>query len=331
MGAHTLPEDMSKANDRFGSVDDGKALTFSGDLTFSGANAHTGVETHTGAETHSGAEVFTTQPKVVTEGTAGNRGPSPLIWDDCNVLDFMINPTNGFVYFNDFIDGGYTLAAAQTVTHLNEGVCGFTGATSGSTIDTEKDEPTGALTLSSTTINEGAGINILGGVNDAAQVIFNTSSTEQVWFEARIKSLNITNAKFGIFCGFAEEGLASEGGVIGTDDILTDKDYVGFHKLAADGDTLDTVFNTASGGTSPVTIKPDAVTLEADTYIKIGFHFDGTTVTFYANGVALADTIAKTATDFPDGQEMCFYFVAMNAHGDPAESTIDWVRIAREF
>ena len=34
MGAHTLPEDMLKANDRFGSVDDGNDLTFSGETTF---------------------------------------------------------------------------------------------------------------------------------------------------------------------------------------------------------------------------------------------------------------------------------------------------------
>jgi hypothetical protein len=45
MGAHTLPEDMRKANDRFGSVDDGNALTFSGAHTFSGAATFSGANT----------------------------------------------------------------------------------------------------------------------------------------------------------------------------------------------------------------------------------------------------------------------------------------------
>lgn len=340
MGAHTLPEDLRKAQDRYGSVDDGNASTFSGIVTFSGANAHTGIETHTGAETHAGNEVFTgdndfsagTQTfesgDTAQAGTAAGRGPSPLIWGTCPVLQYMLDPTDGHVYFNDF-QGDYALANNQTATDLGDGLMGFTGATGGSTLSMPTDEPNGALKLATTTDNESVGISCLGGGNVAGQFII--ASGKEAWFEARIKVKNITNSKFGLFCGFAEEALLAEDGVMADAGTLSDKDYLGFHRLEGDGDKLDTVFNTASGGTSPVTIKADAVTLAAGTYIKVGFYYDGTTVTFYADGVALADTVARTATDFPDGEEMAFYMVLNAAHDDDADAHIDWVRIAREF
>ena len=262
-------------------------------------------------------------------GTAAGRGPSPLIWNSCPVLDYNLDPTLGYVYFNDFVDGGYVLAANQTVTHLNQGVCGMTAATGGTTISQLADEPTGVVALNSTTDDEDAAISVLGGVNTAGQVLF--TSGKQTWFEARIKSLNITDTKFGIFCGFMEEGLLATTAMIAAAGSLADKDYFGFHKLEADGDKLDVVFNTESGTASPTTVQADAVTLVADTYKKIGIYSDGTTITMYADGVALSSTTTIAAVDFPDGQEMAFYFVAMNAHGDTSESCIDWVRVAVEF
>ena len=316
MGAHTLPEDMKKANARFGSVDDGNALTFSGAHTFTGDNDFSG-----GTQTFESGD-------TAQAGTAAGRGPSPLIWGTCPVLQYMLDPTDGCVYFNDF-QGDYVLANNQTATDLGEGVMGFTGATGGSTISMPTDEPNGALMLATTTDNESVGISCLSGGNVAGQFLITTG--KEAWFEARIKVANITDAKFGVFCGFAEEALLAEDGVLGDGDALTDKDYVGFLRLAADGDKLDTVFNTESGGTTPITIKADAVTLEADTYIKIGLYYDGTTITFYDDGVALADTIASAATDFPDAEEMAFYFVLNSAHDDTADAHIDWVRIAREF
>lgn len=336
MGAHTLPEDLRKAQDRYGSVDDGNDLTFSGDVEFSGTPTFTatpatilsGDSAFTGDNSFAGASDFTTQPTLVTEGTASNRGPSPLIWDDCNVLDFMINPTNGFVYFNDFVEGGYTLATGQSVTHLNRGVTGYTDTTA-NTIATASDEPTGVLQMLTSTDNEGATISVLGGVNDGGQIVFNTASTEQVWMEARIKKLNITDSKFNIFCGFAEEGLNSTLALISNTGALEVVDHVGFHNLEGDGELMSTVHATSGGAL--VTVGADVVTLVANTYIKLGMHFDGTTLTFYVNGVALADTITKTDANFPDGEELAFYLAVVNASGDNAETAIDWVRIAREF
>jgi len=303
------------------------ANTHTGIETHSGAETHSGIETHSGAETHSGVEVFSAVPNVTCYGTAGGRGPSPLVWDDCNLLKIIMDPTYGWSYFNEFVDGGYVLATNQAATHLNRGVTGFT-CTTGNTISQLIDEPTGVLALNGTTDNEDAGICICGGVNTAGQIDFLT--TKQIWFEARIKALNITDSKFGIFCGFAEEGLCATTGIIAAGGTVADKDLVGFWKDEDDGDKFDTIYNTASGG-GITELAADAVTIEADTYIKLGGHFDGTTLTLYANGVALDDTVAMAATNFPDGQEMAFYLTAMNMGGDTHEVAIDWVRIAAEF
>ncbi|MCP4541699.1 MAG: hypothetical protein GY832_31590 [Chloroflexi bacterium] len=274
-----------------------------------------------------GAEILTNIEASELAGTAAGRSPSPLIWDDCPWLQFQLGADDGLTYFNDFHDGNYVLANNQTVTDLGQGVSGFTAATGGSTISMNADEPVGALTLNSTTDDEDAGICILGGLNTAGQVKF--VSGKKFWFEARVKSLNITDARFGIFCGFAEEGLNATTSLIGANDALPDVDYVGFHKLAADGDKFDTGHRKNAGAAAAV--KADAVTIAADTYKKLGIYCDGTTVTFYADGVALADTCLLATATFPTGEELAFYFVAMNAHGDAAESTIDWVRIAVEL
>lgn len=274
-----------------------------------------------------GAEMVTNIEATELAATAAGRGPSPLIWNECPWLQFQLGADDGLTYFNDFHDGNFVLANNQTVTDLGQGVSGFTAATAGSTISMNNDEPVGALTLNSTTDNEDAGICILGGLNTAGQIKF--VSGKKFWFEARVKSLNITDAKFGIFCGFAQEGLNATTALIGADDALPDVDYVGFHKLAADGDKFDT--GHRKNGGAAVAVKADAVTIVADTYKKLGIYCDGTTVTFYADGVALADTCALATATFPTGEELAFYFVAMNSSDDTAESTIDWVRIAQEL
>jgi hypothetical protein len=259
-------------------------------------------------------------------GSAAGRGPSPLIWDTCPVLDYQLDPTKGMAYFND-LHFSHALAANQTKTYLAGGISGFTGATAGSTISSLISDPNGVLVLATTTDNESVGIQALGALDTAGQFVL--TSGKKSWFEARIKVVNITDAKFGLFCGFAEEGLLAENGMIGDDDALPDKDYIGFFRVAADGDKLDTVHRKAAG--AAVTVQADAVTMAADTWKKVGFYCDGTTVTFYADGVALATTCALATATVPTAEEMAFNFVLNAAHADDCSIQIDWVRVAREF
>jgi hypothetical protein len=258
-----------------------------------------------------------------TYGTAAGRGPSPLIWSDVPVLDTILNPTLGLYYFNDFEDGP---VLANNSTLYDQPVCGATGATAGSKLDIPTDEATGVLRLESTTDNEGAIIACLAGGNVGGQFL-----PSRTWaFEARIKQANITDSKFNTFIGFAEEALCADGSLIANTDAMADKDYFGFRRIFADGDKLDTVHNTAGGG-GETELQADAVTIVADTWIKVGAKCDGTTVTFYADGVALATTVLLAATNFPDDQEMAFYFAIMLGHGDTGWAEIDWVRIHQTF
>lgn len=259
-------------------------------------------------------------------GSNTGRGPSTGLWAACPVIDYMLDPTKGMVCFNDF-HGGYALANNQTSTYLGGGVQGFTGATAGTTIASLTTDPNGVAVLSTTTDAESVGVSLLGSKNVAGQFVL--TSGKKSWFEARIKVNSIADSLSDLFCGFAEEALLAEDGLIADAGALADKDYIGFVKVQADGDKLDTVHRKASG--AAVTVKADAVTLVADTWIKVGFYCDGTTVTFYANGTALADTCALATATVPTGEEMAFYFILNSGDGGDATASIDWVRIAREF
>lgn len=255
-----------------------------------------------------------------------SRMPTSSLWATCPFADLQAGTRDGWTYWNDFVDDGYALANNQTVTRVGRGVYAATAATAGTTLTQLATAPYGVLSLNATTDNEDVVLMALGGANTAGQVVF--TSGKKFWFEARIKAVNITDSKFGIFCGLAEEGLCATTAVIGADGALTDKDYVGFHRLEADGDKLDIVYNTAAAGDSPVSVLADAVTLVADTYVKVGIYCDGATVYFYADG-SLLGSVALSAAGFPDGEEMAFYFVLMAAHADDASAQIDWIRAAQ--
>ena len=266
-------------------------------------------------------------PDIWTDSDRG-RGPSKSMWKDCPWIKLQNNIELGIAYENDFNRTGLLVQANNGTTYTSE-IAMATGATAGSTIGTDATFRQGSLKLETTTDNEGATIAALHGGNVAGSCRF--TATKSLWMEARVKFNNITNSKFNAFLGFAEEALCADGSLITTSDAMADKDYVGFQRVFADGDTLDTVFNTASGGTSPVTTGADAITIEADTYIKIGMRLIGSQVYFYANGKQLPDSMLLTQTDFPDGEEMAWYFGIMAGHGDAVIATIDWVRIAQLY
>ena len=259
-------------------------------------------------------------------GSNTGRGPSVGLWSACPWMDYIMDPTKGMAYFNDF-HGSHALAANQAKTYLGGGASGFTGATAGSVITNIATDPNGVLKLATTTDNESVAVQVLGALDTAGQFVL--TSGKKSWWEARIKVKNITDAKFGLFCGFTEEGLLAQDVIMTATGTLQDKDYIGFLRVEADGDKLDTVHRKASG--AAVVVQADAVTLVADTYIKVGAYCDGTTVTFYADGTALASTCLLATATVPTAEEMAFQLVLNAGHADDCDIHIDWVRIAREF
>lgn len=259
-------------------------------------------------------------------GANTGRGPSVGLWTGCPWMDYIMDPTKGMAYFNDF-HGSHALANNQVKTYLGGGTSGFTGATAASIISNLATDPNGVMKLETTTDNESVAVQVLGALDTAGQFVL--TAGKKSWWETRIKVKNITDAKFGLFCGFTEQGLLVQDGIMTATGTLQDKDYIGFLRVEADGDKLDTVHRKASG--AAVVVQADAVTLVADTYIKVGAYCDGTTVTFYADGTALATTCLLATATVPTAEEMAFQLVLNAGHTDDCDIHIDWVRVAREF
>lgn len=260
-------------------------------------------------------------------GTAAGRGPSPAIWSDCPVLDFNLDPTKGWVFFDDFIKKNLVLASAATVTIIGDWAC-CTDGTGGSTLDPQTDAREGEVNITTTTDNEDIIMSALNGMHNTGQVTFEAG--KKTWFEARVKVDNVTDTKINTFIGFAEEGLVVNGTLLTVTNAIVDKDYIAFTQLAADGNAWQTTHNTASGGGSSV-LSATAGVITINTYHKLGIYCDGTTIFFYIDGVLLADSVALTTANVPDGEEMAFYFSIMAASGDTISASIDWVRVAQEF
>lgn len=260
--------------------------------------------------------------------TLGNasRMPSAAIWGNCPWSAIASGELDGHAVFEDFL-GNFVQAnnVAAAASTLPSPFAAFTGATAGGTISQPADAPIGVAALNNTTNDETTCL-VLGGKGLAGQWVFEAGKS--LWFEARIKINTIADTKMGLFCGFGEEGLCVTVGICAADDTLTDKDLIGFFHVAGDGDMLDTVYKTA-GGAGTQTHTADAVTLVADTYVKVGITCDGTSIRFYKDGVQIGAALALSAAEVPDGEEMCFYLAMTSSGGDDIVSSIDWVKIAQ--
>ncbi len=269
-----------------------------------------------------------------SSSTSDGRGLSPGLWSTCPVELLKANPQYGTFMLDDFADGGIVIAnnvvtAAASATGTVGKWTGCTAATS-PTVSTLATEVKGIVKLATSDDNQDAIICYPSTGHTAGPYKF--SSGTRLWMEARVSILNITTNKHQVFFGFAEEGLVATTTLLAISEAgLADKDYVGFLKTFAATAGLAAVWNTASGGSSPVTVDAAAATLEADTFTKIGIYCDGTTVRFYQDGIQTAsDLIADT--DFPDGEEMAFYIAVMDGPGaEDMSISVDWVALAQAY
>ena len=264
-------------------------------------------------------------------GTAAGRGPSPAIWQDCP-WEAYSRGQGGLAFFDDFLDGIDVLTNQAAAVAIATGLTGNFGAYTGTTANTIKtatDEAGGAVDMSTDTDNQSAMIFWPKCATTAGQVKFVTG--KKFWFECRINVSTIADNISQLFIGFAEEALNSAGALLLINEAgMADKDYVGFLRQYADGDKFDTTFNTAGGGAAVV--NADQATLVANTYTKLGIYCDGSAVTFYQDGVALALATTTATAEFPDGEELALYIENMcGGAGTVGVLTPDWVRIAQEY
>ena len=257
-------------------------------------------------------------------GTASGRLPSPVIWADCPVLDLMLNAVDGFFAHEDFILGPN--AGANTAVSVQGQMTVYTDANT-AIMKLLTDEPVGALKMyPGTTDNEDAAIGF-GGATGAGY-LFSQTNAKAFWLEARLKKSATTATKLNWFFGMIEEACYVATGVINDSDDMATKDLVGFFQVQADTTTVDTIIDTATATITQV--KDAAVTIAADVYTKLGMKFDPTTLTltFYQDGVPLADTVLASDSNFPDGQEMSPIIAVCSADGTPTFLVVDWIRAA---
>lgn len=247
-------------------------------------------------------------------------GPSPAIWGNLPIEELVAHPDKG-IYFHDDFTGGVLLTNNQAESNLN-GWRAYTGTTSGSDI-TDAGIVGGGIKLNSTTDNEGVAIRKLPCFKLAL-------GQGRFALEARVKFNTITDSRQNAFFGLAAGTTLSTSFPITTSDAMADSNFVGFQKVFADGDALDTTYK--ADGVTAVTVKADAVTLVADTFVKLGMYFDGTKLYFYADGARLADykTLPSTdGDDFPNDVVLGPVLALMLGHGDDAILTVDWIRGAQ--
>lgn len=189
----------------------------------------------------------------------------------------------------------------------------------------------GDLIVSSDAADEGAsftqGSEPFAIIQDAGELIF----------EARFKVSTIANDGLNTFAGLIEAitQSATVPIVAGPTEAvpLSDNNLVGFSQNEVDGDQLNTVYK--ANGITLVTVKADAQTLVADTYIKPGMVFNrngDNYLRFYINGVELPDKKfipSAAGTDFPNDVQLGVVYAVLN-DTTIGNTHFSWIRCAQK-
>lgn len=253
--------------------------------------------------------------------TAADRGPSPLIWDNCPIVDYTFNPVKGSHYFEDFKGD---IRSTTNTTMFNSHL-GFFNS-SGPTHQITNDDVHGVLQVEGNDADNDESYMSYGGEGG----IVVPTAGKKFWFEARVQRDTVADNELAMFVGLAEEGLTATNSLdTNTADLLIAKDWLGFHVDNGDGNAIDFVHGDGAG--EAIVAGADVVTPTAGAWNKLGLYCDGVTVFAYGDGV-LVDSILLSASDMPLGEELGMYLLFRNgATTTESKGAIDWWRIAVEY
>lgn len=246
--------------------------------------------------------------------------PSPQLW---HAVDAELNRPGLWMHqWEDFCDDVYT----ETLPTTDDPWHGLRVFTSTGATLALADAEGGVRTLVEATDNEG--LSISRGIYPFRM----TQGDGELVFEARIKRANIT-ATFGFFLGLIEDVAPTVILPIAADGTLSDNNLVGFYQPEGDPDGVDTAYKANT--VTAVTVQADAVTLVADTFVKLGMVFNRRSdnlLTFYKNGLPLSTTKAipsAAGTDFPNDVRLGWIFAVLNGATAALSASIDWIRVAQ--
>lgn len=247
-----------------------------------------------------------------------SRGPSSAIWADFPSLEIAAGLKDGFQIYDDFAHGPRVAAGAEAAYGNYRGFASTGGLVA------DGGEIAGVLDLSSDGDDEGASFR-------TPVAPFQISRTHgKLHFECRVKTSTIADTKHGVLVGLMADAALTATLPITAGGALADVNFVGFHRLEGDGDMFDVVYK--ADGVTAVTLQADAVTIVADTYVKLGFVFNPRdySITFYRNGVKLGTTYTvpvAAGTDFPNDVRLGLVIAVLNATAtSPGSTKIDWWR-----
>jgi hypothetical protein len=262
-------------------------------------------------------------------------GPSPEIWHDCPVLEFIENPGKGIHVFEDWRDVP-VLVTPTITTAANYGNGWQAFGSAGGTIVKARIEGGGGLVFTETDDDQGL---VLQYIQSPFKI---DRGKGDFFWECRFKIGTITNNDSGIFAGMIEPVTPSAIVPIAADGTLADQNLVGFHRLEADGDQLDTVYK--ANGVTQVTVESDVLdttntdagALVADTYINVGMKFRNkdNTLRFYVNNCELP-TVKEIpdgdGTDFPNDVLLSPTLALLCGSNNDSVLTAAWMRFAQRF
>lgn len=209
------------------------------------------------------------------------------------------DPTKVFEYFNDFttyVAGDWTVTSVGSATRA-----------------LEADAPYGALLLTTT-----------GVENDGTQLQLTTenftiASGKKAWFKARFKLSDVTQSDFLIGLAVLDTtALAADGDGV-TDGIFFSKD---------DGDAL-LDFQVQKDATTGQSRATSVATLVADTYVTVGFEFDGKSEVKYFVNEVQKGTITLSSTNMPD-TPITVTMALLTGEGDACTASVDYLFAAIE-
>ena len=258
-------------------------------------------------------------------GISTRRNKSNAIWFDCpeEALRWLYQP--GTVMHEDFLTYQADMSGWDTLTD--------SGSVAGADIST------GGLALTTAASSNSYAYAIFGNGKTGMVSLANGG---RAWFEARVKVSAITSCAVNIGLALAGTNtFQAAGAIVDTTgaSATSNGSYIMFRTVAASPSVLDAVY--ATDGTAASTLqagstglyRADGTTrlqaITADTYVKVGFRFDGTMLWAYVDGkLVKEDPVRYTATNLPDGVTLTPYF-GIKAFSSAARTlTVDWVAAA---
>jgi hypothetical protein len=203
----------------------------------------------------------------------------------------MPSPTKFHTYMEDF---DYYVAGDWTVTETDS------GATQALT-----DGDGGLLLVTNT-----AADNDLVGIQKKGES-FRFASGKKLFFEARFKVSDATQSDLAIGLQITDTTPLD----------ITD----GVFFLKADGST-SVSFLVEKNGTATTTAA--VATMANDTFITLGFNYDGGSVMEYCVNGVVAGTSA--VTNLPDDEDMAISFALQNGEAVAKTMTVDYIFVAKE-